>query len=590
MQNHNLRPKIERRKNGGQALLMTVVLFLFLSITFITGVSGPIIRHGRVTTDFLSSRKSYFLAESGLEDVIYRIKNNKQISTLESISLDGSSATTSISDALGTKTIETSANVKDLFRKTEVVLRTGVGSSFNYGIQSGAGGFILGNNAVVNGSVYSNGSIVGSNGSAITGSAISANSPALTADQYNDVPSTPNSSITFGDSSSNQDFAQSFKVSSLEALTKISLYIKKIGAPSNITVRIVTDSSGAPDINTITSATLSSSLVTSNYGWVDVSLPNYIQLTPGVPYWIVLDGVNSSSKYYILGANSSYGDGEGRLGQYGGTWGETSPSGLDGYFKIYLGGLTGLISGLNVGSGGVGNAEADQVTNTIVAGNIYCQTGSGNNKSCDTERPAPPSLDFPISDGNIDQWKDEAEAGGIINGDYLITSNVSLGPKKIIGNLSINNNAVVTITGTVWVTGNITISNNVLVKLSSAYGENSGVIVADGYFNVSNNSSFAGSGQSGSYIMAMTTSDCPVSSYCNGGYAMDISNNVGSVILNAQNGTIRMSNNAGAKQLTAYKIFFDNNTIINYEKGIANTNFTNGPTGGWNINSWAEIE
>jgi hypothetical protein len=35
----------------------------------------------------LNSKKAYFLAESGSEDALYRIKNNKQISTSEIITL-----------------------------------------------------------------------------------------------------------------------------------------------------------------------------------------------------------------------------------------------------------------------------------------------------------------------------------------------------------------------------------------------------------------------------------------------------------------------------------------------------------------------
>lgn len=57
---------------------------------------------------------------------------------------------------------------------SELVLGDGV--SFHYGIQVGQGGFQLSNNAGVNGSVYSNGSISGQNGSYITGDAIAVGS------------------------------------------------------------------------------------------------------------------------------------------------------------------------------------------------------------------------------------------------------------------------------------------------------------------------------------------------------------------------------------------------------------------------------
>lgn len=579
-----------KKYNSGQAMLMAVILFLFLSISFITGVSSPILRQAAITNDFLTSRKSYFLSEAGVEDAIYKIKNSKQIFATDDLILDGVDVTIGITDTTGTKTIETVANDGGLIRSIEAILKTGVGSSFNYGIQSGAGGFVLGNNAVVDGSVYANGSIIGGGGSAITGSAISGNSSATSTDQSNDSPLPPSSSITFGDGSNSQDLGQSFKTSANEPLAKISLYIKKVSTPSNLTVRITTDNAGQPSTNTVVSTTLDSSRVTASYSWVDVSLPEYVQLTLGTTYWLVLDGGNSSSKYYIIGANSSYPDGQGKVGQYGGTWNNTSPSGLDAYFKIYLGGLNGWIDGLSIGTGSVGNAEAYQVKNSTIAGSLYCQTGSGNNKSCDTSMPVPPSLDFPISDGNIDQWKNEAAAGGTINGDYMLSTSSAMGPKKIIGNLSIDGNKTLTLNGTIWVTGNVTLNNGAVVRLSSSYGENSGMLITDGKFVVSNNSSFSGSGQTGSYIMALTTSDCPISDSCAGGYAMDVSNNAGAVILNAQKGYIHMNNNATVKEITAYKIIFDNNANVIYEQGIANTNFVGGPTGGWTIRSWAETE
>ncbi|MDO8493028.1 MAG: hypothetical protein Q7S19_00580 [bacterium] len=416
--------KQKLKTNGGQALLMGIVLFLFLSLSFITGVSSPILRQSSVTNDFLASRKSYFLSESGVEDVIYKIKNNKQTYTSEDLTLDGITVTTTITETLGTKTISTSANSNSLIRKVEAILKTGTGSSFSYGIQSGAGGFVLGNNAIIHGSLYANGSTTGSNGAAVTGTAIS----------------------------------------------------------------------------------------------------------------------------------------------------------------------TSLIDGLIIGSGGVGNAEAYQVKNSTIAGSLYCQIGSGNNKNCDTSKPVPIALDFPITDNEIDVWKSQAAAGGIINGDYIATTSVAIGPKKIVGNLSIDNGETLTMTGNIWVTGNISFSNNVTVRLDSSYGSNSGILIADGRVNVSNNSSFGGSGQAGSYIMTLTTSDCPTSSSCAGAYAMDIANNAGAVILNAQKGTIHMSNGSAAKQLTAYKVFFDNNSSIDYEQGVTNTSFVNGPTGGWNISSWAETE
>jgi hypothetical protein len=90
--------------------------------------------------------------------------------------------------------------------------------------------------------------------------------------------------------------------------------------------------------------------------------------------------------------------------------------------------------------------------------------------------------------------------------------------------------------------------------------------------------------------MIVTTSDCPISASCGGRYAMDISNNVESILVNAQKGTIRMSNNASAKGVTAHTLYLDNNAVVTYESGLANVNFSSGPGGSWDIISWKEIE
>ena len=275
--------------------------------------------------------------------------------------------------------------------------------------------------------------------------------------------------------------------------------------------------------------------------------------------------------------------GIGKMGEYGGTWNNTSPSGLDGFFKLYLGGLTGSIDGINIGTGGVGNAYAHTITDSTIAGTNYCQVGSGNNKACNTSLPDPTQVPMPISDQNILDWKSEAEAGGTYTGNYALdSSSGSLGPKKITGNFTIQNNADLTVTGTLWVEGNIDINNNANVSLSSSYGTSEGVIVTDGIVNIGNNAIFAGSGSTGSYLMVLSTSTSTS--------AITLSNNGGAVILYAANGTVNLANNAGAKSLNGKYINLNNNAVIIYDSGLVNSNFVNGPSGGWNIKSWKEVK
>ena len=464
----NLQNKVN--KQSGQAMIISVVFFLFISLSVISGLVLSPLREFRNSNDLVRSRQSFFLSESGVEDAYYRLKSSMPIGSSTTLTLAGNTATTEITDSgYNEKTIVALGDVDSRERTNEVVLNTGTGVSFSYGVQAGVGGLTMGNNSVINGSVYSNGNITGAG--AITGTALAANSAALSADQTNGS-GVPPYNITFGNANGTQDFAQSFQTSTTSSVNKVELYLKKVSTPGNLTVRIVANSGGSPGTTTLASGPLSASLVSSTYGWVSVPFSTNPELTAGTTYWVVIDGATNSSRYYVIGANASgYSGGTGKIGQYSGAWHNTSPSGLDGYFKLYLGGLTGLISGMTVGSGGAGNAYAHIVNNSTIAGTNYCQVGSGNNKACDTSLPDPTQIAMPISDQNILDWKSEAETGGTYSGSYTVNStSASLGPQKITGNLVVENNADLTVTGTLWVEGNMTISNNATVRLSSVYG------------------------------------------------------------------------------------------------------------------------
>ncbi|MEK7539061.1 MAG: choice-of-anchor R domain-containing protein [Patescibacteria group bacterium] len=569
------------KKNGGAAMLISVIFFLFISLAIISGLVGPSVREFRTVNNLIKSQRSFFLSESAAEDSYFRLKTGKAIGLTNTITLENNSATATISDSgYNEKTISSLGDVDSRQRKSELVLNTGVGVSFSYGVQTGLGGFTMENNSSVNGSVYSNGSITGSG--SITGTALSANSEALTADQMNGS-GVPSYDIIFGNANGTQDFAQSFQVSVTEVVNKVKLYLKKISTPSNLTIRIVSDSSGSPSTTTLASGPLSASLVSTTYGWVDVPFSSNPELTAGATYWIVIDGSTNSTRYYMIGANNNeYSNGAGKIGAYSGTWNNTSPSNLDGFFNLYLGGLTGLISGITVGTGGVGNAYAHTVNNSNIAGINYCQTGSGNNKSCNTTLSDPTQVAMPISDQNILDWKNEGTAGGVYSGNYTAGSDSSLGPKEITGDLSVSNGAHLTVTGTLWVRGNVNVSNNATVSLSSSYDTSEGVIVVDGIVNIGNNAVFDGSGSAGSYLMVLSTSTSTE--------AITLSNNGGAVILYAANGTVNLSNNAIAKSLNGKYIHLNNNAIVIYDSGLVNANFVNGPSGGWGITSWKEVQ
>jgi len=245
-----------------------------------------------------------------------------------------------------------------------------------------------------------------------------------------------------------------------------------------------------------------------------------------------------------------------------------------------------------------GNATVHSCQNATVDGDLtYVSGGSVVNCTVGGATLIRPNqidpVPLPILQSQIDDWKNEAAGGGICvpplcdGSGNLNFSSVSAiaGPLKIPGNLNCTKNgAILTVTGTLWVVGGISFSNSCTMKLSSAYGANSGVVVADGIVDISNNVTFLGSGTPGSYIMILSAKNAPTSQ------VMDISNNSMGAIYYAGNGRIHFNNNATAQEVTAYGFDLDNNAIIMYEIGLSDVGFTSGPGGGWEVASWKEVE
>ncbi len=429
----DLPKKIHTKKHmQGQVMLIVVIFFLFLSTTIVLGIASPILKQVSIAQENYRSKKSYYLAESALEDVYYRLLNSKQVAATETIDLNDGQVTITTTNTLAGKQIVAVANVNNNIRKLQANLVKGTGVVFKYGTQSGRGGIIFENNSFLKGSLYSNGNIVGSNGAYITGDA-------------------------------------------------------------------------------------------------------------------------------------------------------------------FVAGSTGSITNMRVGTSGTGDARAHTITNSTVTGSIYCQSGSDNDdpnrnpKPCNTSQADPIEADMPISDENIAQWQTDAADGGVATGDMTISSPTTLGPKKIIGNLIINN--TLTLSNTIWVTGNIFI--NETVKLTSSYGASSGVIIADGYIDVSNGVIFQDSGTAGSYILLLSNSTCDVSiaiSPCNGKDAITIGNNSTITIANAQKGTVYFSNNSSVKEAAGKTLRLKNNSGLSYGSGLVNANFTSGPSGGYTVTDWGEIQ
>ena len=256
----------------------------------------------------------------------------------------------------------------------------------------------------------------------------------------------------------------------------------------------------------------------------------------------------------------------------------------------FVAGSSGSISDMLIGYTGMGHAHAHTVTGSTVTGTIYCQTGSGNNKACDTSEALPEEEDLPISDDDIAGWQADALTGGTVVGTTIATD-TNMGPVKVMGDLTVNSDATLTIDNTIYVTGNLTINGT--IKLSSTYGSTSGIIIADGYITIGNGVIFQDSGTPGSYILLLSNSTCDAiitTSPCFSRNAIEVSNNSDISIVNGQKGTVYFSNNASVKEAVGNKIELKNNVGISYGSGLINVGFTSGPSGSWMIDGWGESE
>ena len=169
-----LRYRDKRHSNSGQAMMIAVMFFLAGSLIVLGGATSPVLKDVKISRDIEKSKQSIYLSESGLEDVVYRVKNNMNFSNTESLVIGDITATTTIA-VVGDKREIVSAGYKDnVVRTTKAIISEGNNTSFDYVLQSAAGGIEINDEAYVSGDVFSDTAIEGEFSNTITGNAISA--------------------------------------------------------------------------------------------------------------------------------------------------------------------------------------------------------------------------------------------------------------------------------------------------------------------------------------------------------------------------------------------------------------------------------
>jgi len=252
-----------------------------------------------------------------------------------------------------------------------------------------------------------------------------------------------------------------------------------------------------------------------------------------------------------------------------------------------------------------GHAYADRISGSTITLNAYYLTSIATSTVSGSSFPGTPApadlpvIPLPISDSDIDAWETIAEGEGTYTGPcpYLVDDEtINLGPLKINCDLLVQNDGIIILNGPVWVVGDITLQNDAIAKLPVSYGSNSEVLIADNPSNrttsskivVKNNAQTLGSGTNGSYIISISQNN---SAELGGTeVAVQPQNNATNTVFYAAHGKILLENNVGLKEATAYIIHAKNNSVLNYETGLQNLSFSQGPSGGYTVEAWKEVE
>lgn len=582
---------LNHKDQKGAVVMVAVFIFISLSMAVILGVAIPISAQIRNSGAVLQTKKSLIAADVLNEEALYRLNWLRPLPGTIVLSMNQSTSSATISDLGTTKEVISNGIAGNFQRKAKAVYTQGGGLSINYGLQVGNGGLEMSGGPTVFGGVYANGNIVASGGSTITGNTIAASLFELSADTENDDGSiTPGTTQNVGMSSSVRYIAQSFTVSTTSPVTSFDFLVRKTGSPANATLRIYNDSSGSVGSTQIGgSGSLAANLVsTSEYRWVKVYPYSPTSLTPGTTYWVTIQYNGNNSNYYTFGTNNNvFTGGSMKLRNNSGGYFNPTPATLDMYFRTFTGGIA-TISGVTI----QGFANAGIVNSSTVNGSLYCQSGTSNNKSCDTSQPLPTSVPFPITTTTIDGWKNAASSGTVRNSSWTIsgaTATTTTGPLKIVGNLTVEAGGTLTLGGPLYVTGTLSVTGGAKIQLASSYGAGDEKIIAQ-YVRLTGGGIILGNGTVGNYVIVLADGpDCPSS--CSGSnYSIDSSGGTGSVVLIAPNGSINFTGGTTAKSAIAQKMIMSGGTTLVYESGLTSLSFTTASSATWNVESWKETE
>lgn len=267
------------------------------------------------------------------------------------------------------------------------------------------------------------------------------------------------------------------------------------------------------------------------------------------------------------------------------------------YGSVVSSGASGLVYGIHATSSVYAHTIGAAGQATIIDKDAYYVTKTNTTVS-GTSFPNSPdqtTVDLPISDDQINEWETIAASGGTISscdsqGDYTVSSSMSLGPIKIACNLRIKSSSgILTVTGPIWVTGNITMQTGPTIRIDPALGSQNVAIIADnpsdqtgsGIINVGQSTVFLGSGAANSFVFLISQNR---SAELGGSTeAITMGQGASALVAYASHGLLTLSQSVSVKEATGYKIVLSQSANVVYDTGLPTTVFESGPGGSWNF-------
>src|SRR3989344_570375 len=111
-----------RNSRGGFAAIISILVVMALGLIFSSGFLFVTLRNSEALKDEINSVQSYYTAEAGIEDAIYRVRYNLNLNASNIVAIGDFTATTTVITASNTKTIVAQSGGHNVIRSAQTTL------------------------------------------------------------------------------------------------------------------------------------------------------------------------------------------------------------------------------------------------------------------------------------------------------------------------------------------------------------------------------------------------------------------------------------------------------------------------------------